>query len=358
MTALSMPLQPFDSEIAWRAVLDRDRRADGRFVYAVRSTGIYCQPSCPSRRPARGNVTFFPTGPEAEREGYRPCRRCGEAVGERRGSALRLVRKVCDLLQRHPMEPFTLSRLAESCAVSPFTLQRTFTRETGVSPRAYAESLRFGRLRQGLRQERTVSSAAYAAGFGSSSRLYEAATSRLGMTPASYRRGGGGETIHYDIVPSRLGRVLIAATAAGVCVVALGDSDKALEVALMEEFPRAERVRKPAAIAPFVAPVRGVIDGKAPTSELPLDARGTVFQARVWAALREIPAGERRTYAEVARRIGRPKAVRAVASAIAANPLAVLVPCHRVLRSDGGLGGYRWGLERKRKLLDRESKGG
>jgi AraC family transcriptional regulator of adaptative response/methylated-DNA-[protein]-cysteine methyltransferase len=228
---------------------------------------------------------------------------------------------------------------------------------TGVSPRAYAESLRFGRLRQGLRQERTVSSAAYAAGFGSSSRLYDAATGRLGMTPASYRRGGGGETIHYDIVPCRLGRALIAATAAGVCAVSLGDRDSSLEAALAAEFPLAERVRKPAAIAPFVARVRGVVDGEPPTAELPLDARGTVFQARVWAALREIPRGEQRTYAEVARRIGRPKAVRAVASAIAANPLAVVVPCHRVLRSDGGLGGYRWGVARKRRLLERESGG-
>lgn len=357
MTALLMPLQPFDPEIAWRAVLDRDRHTDGRFVYAVRSTGIYCQPSCPSRRPARRNVTFFLTGAEAQREGYRPCLRCGDAVGARRGSALRLVRKVCELLQRHPLEPFTLSRLAESCGVSPFTLQRTFTRVTGISPRAYAESLRFGRLRQGLRQERTVSSAAYAAGFGSSSRLYDAAARRLGMTPASYRRGGGGETIHYDIVPSRLGRVLIAATAAGVCAVSLGDRDSALEAALTAEFPRAERIRKPTAIAPLVARVRGVVEGKTPSAELPLDARGTVFQAQVWAALREIPAGEQRTYAQVARRIGRPKAVRAVASAIAANPLAVVVPCHRVRRSDGGLGGYRWGVERKRQLLESESRG-
>lgn len=352
---LETPILGLEDERAWRAVMARDASADGRFVYAVRSTGIYCRPSCPSRRPARKNVRFFSDGRSAEREGFRPCRRCGEAVAPKREAALRLVRRASEILGKQGLDPVRLDGLAAACGVSPFALRRTFTRITGVSPRAYADALRFGALRRELRTGQTVSSATYAAGFGSSSRLYEHSQARLGMTPAAYRRGGAGELIGYTLVPTGLGLALIAATDGGVCAVKLGDAAAPLERDLRREFPNARAVRADDTLASLGRQVRRVLDGSEPAKELPLDIKGTAFQARVWQALRRIPRGETRTYSQVARAIGRPNAVRAVASACASNHLAVVVPCHRVVRKDGGLGGYRWGIERKQALLEREA---
>ena len=336
-----------DTEKAWRAVLARDRGADGRFVYAVESTGIYCRPSCPSRRPARKNVRFYPDGSGAEREGFRPCRRCGEAVAPRRRAELALVRRVCDLLGRNGAEPPSLGELATACGVSSFALRRTFTRVTGVSPRAFAEARRFGTLRQSLRKERTVSTATFAAGFGSSSRVYEGADQKLGMTPGAYRRGGEGEAIRYTVAATGLGSALVAMTDRGVCAVKLGDSAAALERDLRAEFPGAHCQRADQALEAVSRQVVRILEGGGVDPALPLDIRGTAFQAQVWRELTRI-------YSQVAAAIGRPRAVRAVASAIAANQLAVVVPCHRVVRGDGGLGGYRWGVERKGALLKRE----
>lgn len=347
-----------DTEKAWRAVLARDRSADGRFVYAVESTGIYCRPSCPSRRPARKNVRFYPDGSGAEREGFRPCRRCGEALAPRRQQELALVRRVCELLGRNGSEPASLASLGAATAVSPFSLRRVFTRVTGVSPRAYAEAKRFGNLRQSLRKENTVSTATFAAGFGSSSRLYEHASQKLGMTPGAYRRGGDGEVIRYTVSPTDLGAALVAVTGKGVCAVKLGDTAAVLERELRSEFPEARLERADHALDAVSRRVVRILEGGSADSDLPLDIRGTAFQARVWRELARIPAGQTRTYGEVAQAIGRPRAVRAVASAIAANRLAVVVPCHRVVRRDGGLGGYRWGVERKETLLKRESPAG
>jgi len=343
-----------DTEKAWRAVQTRDRRADGAFVYAVRSTGIYCRPSCPSRRPARRNVRFYRDPAGAELEGFRPCRRCGEAVAPQRRRDLELVRRVCEVLGDNGAEAMPLNRLATACRTSPFALRRTFKRVTGVSPRAYAEALRFRTLKRALRKERTVSAATFVAGFGSSSRLYERAGDRLGMTPAAYRLGATGTEIRYSLISTTLGTALVGATQRGVCAVKLGSSGAELERDLRAEFPGAILNRDDAELETISRRVAKVIDGAGADPELPLDIQGTAFQARVWRALTRIPQGETRTYTEVAQSIGRPSAVRAVASACAANHLAVLIPCHRVVLSDGGMGGYRWGEDRKRTLLERE----
>ena len=346
MTALALPrpaMQLTDDE-AWKRVAARDRAADGRFVYAVRSTGIYCRPSCPSRRPHRENVAFFDAPIEAERAGFRACRRCRPA-----SDAPDLVARARELLERDEQAP-TLEALARSLGVSAGHLQRTFRAATGLSPRAYAERLRSERLRQALQEGRTVSRAIFDAGFGSASQAYATATRHLGMTPGTYRRGGVGLDMHYAVGDSSLGRVLVAWTERGICAVYPGTDDAVLERALAEEFPNAARTRS--SDAPALRQVLAALDGDAapPT----LDPQGTAFQREVWQALAEIPHGATRSYADVARRLGRPDAVRAVAGACAANNIAVLIPCHRVLRGDGGLGGYRWGEDRKRQLLTRE----
>ncbi|HTN53523.1 MAG TPA: bifunctional DNA-binding transcriptional regulator/O6-methylguanine-DNA methyltransferase Ada [Anaeromyxobacter sp.] len=345
------PERSRSDQAAWRAVLRRDRSADGAFVYAVRTTGIYCRPSCPSRRPRRENVTFFPSPAEAERGGFRPCARCGPAS---RLAAERAVARAAAFLEERPEERVTLPALAAEVGLSPSHLQRTFRRVLGVSPRAFQDARRLARFKGLVRRGEPVGSAGYGAGYGSSRGLYESARAGLGMTPAAYRKGGEREAIRFGIVGTGLGRLLVAATGRGVCSVALGDSDAALEHELRGEFPRAGLERDDPGVARWTRAVVGRLEG-APGEELPLDLRGTAFQLRVWSALRQIPFGETRSYAAVARAVAAPRAARAVARACAANRVALLVPCHRVVRGGGELGGYRWGVERKRRLLEAEA---
>jgi AraC family transcriptional regulator of adaptative response/methylated-DNA-[protein]-cysteine methyltransferase len=350
-----MPMpDALDPEAAWRAVRERDRAQDGRFVYAVTSTRVFCRPSCPSRRPGRDRVRFFPTPAAAEQNGFRPCKRCRPGEPPAASVAEEAVRRAVDYLDRHADERVSLSRLAGVTGVSAFHLQRTFKRLVGVSPREYLAARRAERFRTGLRERGTVSRALYEAGFGSSSRAYEGAPRFLGMTPGAYRRGGEGMEIRYTTVDSPYGRLLVGATDRGVCSVVLGDADATLERDLAGQFPNATRTRVDdgdAWLAGLVRQVAGQVRRPAVSEGIPLDLRGTAFQYRVWEALVAIPPGETRTYRELARQVGKPRAVRAVASAVAANRVAVVVPCHRVIRSDGSLGGYRWGLPRKAALL-------
>lgn len=341
-----------DSDEAWAAVMGRDRRFDGRFVYAVRTTGVYCRPSCPSRRPAAANVAFFGDAAAAERAGFRACKRCRPSANGAPDGAAAAARRAAAFIDAHADERITLSALARETGVSPFHLQRVFRREIGVSPREYQQARRLERLRNQLRQGDTVSRATYEAGFGSPSRVYEQAGARLGMTPAAYRRGGDGIRIRFAIVSSPLGRLLVAATPNGVCAVSLGDSDAQLEHRLRAEFPRATIERDDdGSLGAVAEQVLAHLRGDGPAHDLPLDVRGTAFQQQVWCALLAIPYGETRSYAQVAAAIGQPTATRAVARACATNPVAVVIPCHRVVRSDGGLGGYAGGVERKERLL-------
>ena len=337
----------------WSAVVRRDARHDGRFVFAVASTAIYCRPSCPARRPQRNRVTFFETPAQAEAAGYRACRRCRprDAAGN---PALELVRRASALIEEADDAPPTLGQLAGSLGVSPGHLQRTFKRLTGVSPRQYADTRRVGKLKQSLQNGDSVTDALYGAGYGSSSRLYESAGPRLGMTPATYRARGGGLHVRFTIVGTAVGRMLVAATERGICAVRLGESDEALEEALRTEFRGATIERDDARLSDWTAAIVSQLEGGNGHSNLPLDVRATAFQRLVWDALRAIPYGTTRSYAEVARSVGQPAAVRAVARACATNPVALLVPCHRVVRGDGSAGGYRWRVDRKRAILDVE----
>jgi AraC family transcriptional regulator, regulatory protein of adaptative response / methylated-DNA-[protein]-cysteine methyltransferase len=338
---------------AWRAVEHRDVRYDGRFVYAVRSTGVYCRPSCPSRRPSRANVLFFEAPAAAEDAGYRACLRCAPHRPHAAGSASALGRARA-FLDAHAGDHVSLAALARHASLSPTYLQRAFKRAFGVSPKEYQDALRAERFKTRLRAGDTVSRATFEAGYGSSSRVYERAHERLGMTPAAFRRGGAGMRIVYAIAESSLGLVLVGHTDRGVCAVALGASDAELERGLRADFPKATIERATSATHAWVQAVLDRIRDPRAGHPVPLDVNGTAFQWRVWKALQEIPAGANRSYREVARSIGRPSAARAVARACASNRLAVVIPCHRVVREDGGLGGYRWGLERKRSLLDQE----
>jgi AraC family transcriptional regulator of adaptative response/methylated-DNA-[protein]-cysteine methyltransferase len=342
----------------WRGVLARDRQLDGTFVFAVRSTGIYCRPSCPARRPTRKQVTFFPLPEAAERAGFRPCRRCRPQDAAARDSQAGLVRRVCHWIEASDNGAVSLPDLAAEAGVSPSHLQRTFKRLMGISPREYAEARRLQGLKTRLRKGQNVTRALYEAGYGSSSRLYERSSAQLGMTPGTYRQGGRGMEIGYTIVDSPLGRVLVGATRRGVCAVSLGDADAVLEAALVAEYPRAEIHRDDSGFAPWVEAIRKHLDGREARLRLPLDLQATAFQMRVWKELQRIPYGRTRTYQEVARAIGQPRAVRAVARACATNPVSVVVPCHRVIRGDGSLAGYRWGLKRKEALLETEKQHG
>jgi AraC family transcriptional regulator of adaptative response/methylated-DNA-[protein]-cysteine methyltransferase len=346
---------PSDRE-AWRAVEHRDGRYDGRFVYAVRSTGVYCRPSCPSKRPARANVRFFDAPDAAENAGYRECRRCAPRTPHASASASALSR-ARSYLDARAGEPISLQALALQVGLSPHYLQRTFKRTFGVSPKEYQDALRAERLKARLRAGDTVSRATFEAGYGSSSRVYERTHELLGMTPAAFRRGGAGKEIVYTIVDSDLGRVLVGRTERGVCAVAMGSSDAELEGSLRDDFPKATIVRASAATHEWVQAVLDRLREPRRPSDVPLDVNGTAFQRQVWKALQEIPAGGSRSYRDVAKAIGRPSAARAVAQACASNRVAVLIPCHRVLREDGALSGYRWGVERKRELLKREAEG-
>lgn len=331
-------------EHRWRIVLARDRRYDGAFVYAVRSTGIYCRPSCASRRPRRGQVTFFPIPEAAEREGYRACRRCKPTETNGGDPAIALVREACRAFDAEGGKTLRLDG----------RLRRAFKRVLGITPRQYRDARRVARFKHELKRRPHVSPAVYEAGYGSSSRVYERANAQLGMTPATYARGGAGTEIAFAVVPCTLGHLLVAATARGVCRVSLGDTATALEADLAAEFPAAHIFEDQLTLEGAVQAILGYLDGSEPPLALPLDVRATAFQRRVWQELQKIPYGETRSYADVAKRIGRPTASRAVARACAMNPAALVIPCHRVVREGGEAGGYRWGLERKQALLERE----
>ena len=336
----------------WQAVVNRDRGRDGQFVFAVSTTGIYCRPSCPARRPRPENVSFFANPDSAELAGYRACRRCRpKAVAS---SQEELVARATAWLDTHIEERVTLPRLAAALGVSPGHVQRTFTRVTGVSPRAYAAARRLESAKTRLRDGADVTSALYASGYGSSSRFYAQARSALGMTPTSYKRGGEGMTLNYATADSPLGRILVAATERGICAVSIGEDDASLEQALTAEYSRATIRRDDDALRLYVDSIVEHLQHRTPLGALPLDVVGTPFQHEVWQALRAIPAGERRTYGQIAAMVGNPNGARAVAKACAANPAALVIPCHRVVRGDGGSGGYRWGAERKQAILANE----
>lgn len=350
-----MNLLPEPDESKWQAVLARDARFDGQFVFAVSSTGIYCRPSCPSRRARRDRVSFFQLPEGAEQAGFRACRRCHPRQARVADPQIQMAQQVCRLIEANEGEPITLAKLSGHLGVSAFHLQRTFKSVMGITPRDYAETCRVNRFKQGVRKGDAVTNAIYDAGYGSSSRLYESASSQLGMTPATYGKGGRGAVINYAIVATPLGRLLVAATDKGVCSVMLGDSDAELKADLLNEFPAAE-IRNDA--KPLRASVSAIVEhlkNKSPNIDLPLDIQATAFQRQVWEQLRAIPFGETHSYSEVAKAIGQQKSVRAVARACATNPVALVIPCHRVIREDKSLGGYRWGLERKKKLLAREA---
>ena len=352
-------------ENRWRAILARDRGADGVFVYAVRSTGIYCRPSCPSRKPRREYVEFFGLPAAAEQKGFRACRRCRPLATRLRDPRTERVARACREIEARihaSMDsgagedaPVTLAALSAPLGMSPHQLERAFRAVMGITPRQYADAHRMRRLKSRLRKGDDVTTALYDAGFGSSSRLYERAPSQLGMTPATYRKGGAGMRIAYTIVSSPLGRLLVGATSRGISAVYLGEADAPLEAALEKEYPRAEISRDRNGLEGWVGKILAHLRGREPQLDLPTDVQATAFQRRVWEELRRIPFGATRTYAQVARAIGRPKAVRAVARACATNPVSVVVPCHRVVREDGNLAGYRWGLGRKRALIEHES---
>lgn len=352
-------VRDMDAHERWAAVVAHDAGSDGGFVYAVRSTGVYCRPSCPSRRPLRRNVVFYDTAAEAEVGGYRACLRCAPRLegASRPGRAASAVAAACRVLDTADDAP-ALADLARQVGLSPSYLQRTFKRLVGSTPREYAAAARLERAKQGMRSGAAVTASLYDAGYGSSRAFYEHATGALGMQPGAYRRGGAAQTISYTTVVTRLGPLLVAVTERGVCAVRFIDgpgdrSSVGAADALKAEFPAAELRRDDDGLRATAAHVVAVMEGT-DDLDLPLDVRATAFQLRVWRALRDIPRGETRSYTELARSIGQPRAVRAVASACAANPVAVVVPCHRVVGADGRLAGYRWGVERKRALLDAE----
>jgi AraC family transcriptional regulator of adaptative response/methylated-DNA-[protein]-cysteine methyltransferase len=335
----------------WAAVLDRSGTG---FVYAVTSTGVYCRPTCPSRRPRRDRVRFFDAPGDAERAGFRACRRCRPSDEAAPGAMNEAVNRACAYLAAHAGERVTLRTLGRLAGVTPTHFQRVFKRAVGLSPREYHAACRADRFREELRAGRDVTTALYEAGYGSPSRIYETPPTGRGMAPAAYRRGGAGTTIAFTAVRTPLGWLLVASTEKGVCAVRLGDSKSALEAELRAEFPAAAISATDAVPEAWIAEIVERLSGSSGGTDVPLDVRGTSFQWRVWRALQRIPPGQTRSYAAVARAIGRPTAVRAVARACAANPVGVVIPCHRVIAHDGGLGGYRWGVSRKAKLLKTE----
>ena len=338
----------------WTAVVARDRRADGTFYYSVATTGVYCRPSCGSRLANPKNVRFHPTPADAERAGFRPCRRCRPNQPPLEQLHAATVAESCRAIEGAAEMP-TLAALARRAGLSPHHFHRVFKSVTGVTPRAYAAAHRARRVRAELQKEsKTVTEAIYDAGFNSGGRFYEASAAMLGMTPTDYRAGGADAEIHFAVGECSLGAILVARSVKGVCAIMLGDDPSALVRDVQDRFPRATFVGADAAFEAMVARVIGFVDAPSAGLDLPLDVRGTAFQQRVWQALRRIPAGSTATYSEIAARIGAPTSARAVAQACGANPLAVAIPCHRVVRTDGSLSGYRWGVERKRQLLTRE----
>ncbi len=341
----------------WAAVLARSTEADGTFYYSVATTGVYCRPSCPSRRPRPANVRFHESAAAARAAGFRPCRRCQPDQPSLAARQAALVARSCRTIETAASMP-SLDTLAREAGLSPFHFHRVFKSLTGLTPRAYAAAHRAGRLRRHLEDNVSITTAMYEAGYGSSGRFYGESSRVLGMTPTDYRAGGAASTIRFAVGECSLGSILVAQSQRGVCAILLGDDPDALVKNLQDRFPQAGLVGDDPDFARVVSQVVGFVESPRLGLDLPLDVRGTAFQERVWRALREIPSGTTVTYAEIAERLGAPGAVRAVAGACAANPVAVAIPCHRVVRKDGGLSGYRWGVERKRLLLERETRQG
>jgi AraC family transcriptional regulator of adaptative response/methylated-DNA-[protein]-cysteine methyltransferase len=341
-------------DLRWKALAARDGAADGTFVYGVTSTGVYCRPSCPSRRPRADRVRFFDTATEAKQAGFRACKRCRpETVGLVQ-PGIDAVRRASAYLALHADRTVTLDHLARVASMSPYHLQRRFKAIVGLSPREFQSAVRAGRLRTSLRDGRDVTTAIHEAGYGSPSRVYEAAPTGKGMSLSNYRRGGAGMRICYSTMASAVGLVLVAATANGVCSVKIGSSETALANDLRREYPAAEIEADQKPRSEWTKAVAKHLRGDTPSLDLPIDVRATAFQWKVWRALQRIPYGQTRAYAEVARSIGRPAAARAVARACATNPVCLVVPCHRVVPTNGGAGGYRWGTARKKQLLEAE----
>lgn len=335
----------------WQASLARDANADGAFVLAVRTTHIYCRPSCPARRPLRRNVEFYSTREEAEKRGFRPCRRC--RPNEISRDAL-IFNRVTQVLMSNNDEQPRLGPLARDLGLTVGTIRRVFLRVAGITAAEFGKALRIKRFKHLLRAGKGISEALYETGYGSPSRVYERSNAQLGMTPAIYRKGGLGMKMEYTLANCTLGKVLVAATDRGVSAIYLGDQENALISELKSEYPRAEIAQAHNGRRDWVKEIVERIAGKAPRAEVPTDLQATAFQRRVWRELQRIPQGKTRTYSQVARAIGQPNAIRAVARACATNPVSIVVPCHRVIRGDGNLAGYRWGLSRKEKLLRQE----
>jgi AraC family transcriptional regulator of adaptative response/methylated-DNA-[protein]-cysteine methyltransferase len=342
----------FDTDFTrWMAVSRRNRDAEGRFFYAVKTTGIYCRPDCPSRPPKRENVEFFATAGEAQKAGYRPCKRCRPDVLHPR---MEVIKHACRYIQAHLDEQLTLGALAKEVNLSPFHFQRLFKNTLGVSPREYQEEQRMKCFKSSLKNGERIAHALYGAGFGSSSRLYEKASAQMGMKPAAYRKKGAGVRIGFTVFDCVLGKALIAATPGGLCSVAFGDSEVRLEADLRTEYSKATIEHDATGLRNFIKPLTGYLNGNRQNINLPLDIQATAFQRRVWKVLRKIPYGQTRSYSEIAKTLGEPHSVRAVAHACAKNPVAVVIPCHRVVRKNGKLADYRWGVQRKALLLANE----
>ncbi|HLW54951.1 MAG TPA: bifunctional DNA-binding transcriptional regulator/O6-methylguanine-DNA methyltransferase Ada [Candidatus Angelobacter sp.] len=341
----------FNAEQQWTLIMARDARADGEFVYAVKSTGVFCRPSCPSRRPRREMVEFFDSPAQAQQAGYRACRRCTPTERSRQSQR---VEEACRYIDANLETTISLAALARHAGMSPFYFQRMFKRALGISPRQYQQARRASKFKSALHSEGRITDAVYEAGYSSSSRAYENVAAQLGMTPSAFRRNGAGTEIRYAIFSTQLGQMLIAATGRGLCAVRFGENDRVLESELRREFSAAQLWRDDAGLGLLTEQIRGLLRGGVNPAEIPLDIQGTAFQQLVWNALRRIPRGQTRSYSEVAEALGHPKAVRAVAGACAANPVAVVVPCHRVVQKNGKLSGYRWGTKRKAALLESE----
>ena len=342
-----------NDEERWDAVQRRSTEADGKFYYAVRTTGVYCRPSCPSRHALRANISFHATATDAEQAGFRPCLRCKPNLPPLAERHAALVAQMCRLIEEAESEP-DLASLAEASGVSRFHFHRLFKAQTGLTPKAYAAGVRQRRMQAQLADGRKVTDAMYAAGFNSSGRFYAQSAGALGMQPRTYRGGGQGEAIRFAIAQCSLGAILVASTDKGICAILIGDDPDALARDLQDRFPKAELIGAQADYERVVAAVIGMVEAPEIGLDLPLDVRGTAFQQRVWQVLRNIPAGRTISYTELAQLVGAPNGARAVASACAANAIAVAIPCHRVVRTDGSLSGYRWGVERKQVLLERE----
>ena len=337
-----------------KAVLERDTLYDGVFVYGVKSTGIYCRPSCGARKPNPENIELFDTPEEAEAAGYRPCLRCNPSEYLNPNEVF--VERITSYIASHLDENLTLQRLADEFGVSKYHLQRTFKSVLGVSPRQYAEAKRLEEFKTRIRDGEKVDRAMYDSGFRSRSRLYEKVPEKMGMTPTEYREGGSDVRIHYSVFQTSITKVLMARTEKGICTLSLGDDEEPLIAELMKEFPYAEIIRDDEGLTEFITPLQDYFEGRDFNPRLPLDIHRTAFQWQVLKAIQEIPAGETKTYSDLAERIGRPTAVRAVANACGRNPVSVLIPCHRVLRKNGELGGYHWGVKIKKQLLAHEEK--